>query len=53
VVATPWDDLDDLIRVANNTRYGLGAGIFTTNLSTAHRVADRLQAGNVWINTTA
>jgi len=51
VVATPWDDLDDLIRVANNTRYGLGAGIFTTNLSKAHRVADRLQAGNVWINT--
>lgn len=51
LVATPWEDLDDLIRLANDTRYGLGAGIFTTNLSTAHRVADRLQAGNVWVNT--
>ncbi|MCZ8133177.1 MAG: aldehyde dehydrogenase family protein [Steroidobacteraceae bacterium] len=51
LVATPWEDLDDLIRLANDTRYGLGAGVFTTNLSTAHRVADRLQAGNVWVNT--
>ena len=50
LVATPWTDLDDLIRIANSTRYGLGAGIFTSNLSIAHKVADRLQAGSVWIN---
>jgi acyl-CoA reductase-like NAD-dependent aldehyde dehydrogenase len=50
VIATPWSDLDDLIRIANDTRYGLGAGIYTSNLSVAHKVADRLQAGNVWIN---
>jgi len=50
LVATPWDDLDDLIKSANDTRYGLGAGIFTTHLSKAHRVAERLQAGNVWVN---
>jgi len=50
VIATPWSDLDDLIRVANDTRYGLGSGIYTSNLSMAHKVADRLQAGNVWIN---
>jgi phenylacetaldehyde dehydrogenase len=50
VVATPWDDLDDLVRIANDTRYGLGAGIYTSNLSKAHRVAARLQSGSVWIN---
>jgi len=50
LVATPWENLDDLIKSANGTRYGLGAGVFTTNLSKAHRVAERLQAGNVWVN---
>jgi acyl-CoA reductase-like NAD-dependent aldehyde dehydrogenase len=37
LVATPWEDLDDLIRLANDTRYGLGAGIFTTNLDRVPR----------------
>jgi len=36
---------------ANNSKYGLGAGIWTQNLSRAHQVAARLQSGLVWVNT--
>ncbi|MBF7014727.1 aldehyde dehydrogenase family protein [Novosphingobium resinovorum] len=50
LVATPVDDIDDLVRAANDTRYGLGAGIYTTDVNKAHLTAARLQAGNVWIN---
>lgn len=50
LVATPVDDLDEIIRLANDTRYGLGAGVYTTDVNKAHLVADRLQAGNVWVN---
>lgn len=50
LVATPIDDIDELVRAANDTRYGLGAGIYTTDVNKAHLVADRLQAGSVWIN---
>lgn len=39
------------VTLANTSKYGLGAGIWTTNLSRAHRVADSIQAGLVWINT--
>lgn len=41
----------EAIRRANNTRFGLGAGIITRDLSRAHRVADQLEAGNIWINS--
>ena len=44
-------DEAEAIARANDTQYGLGAGIITENLSRAHRVADHLQAGNVWINS--
>lgn len=51
VTATPFKELDDeLIRRANDTNYGLAAGIFTQDISKAHRVASQLQAGTVWIN---
>jgi len=50
LVATPFDDFDELSAVANATNYGLGAGIFTTNLNNAHRLAARIDAGNVWVN---
>lgn len=50
VVATPFDDLDEVAALGNDTNYGLGAGIFTSDLGTAHVLADRLQAGNVWVN---
>ena len=42
---------DEAIKRANDTEFGLGAGLITSDLSRAHRVADALQAGNIWINT--
>ncbi len=44
-------DEDEVVRRANDTQYGLSAGLFTRDLARAHRVAARLQAGTVWINT--
>ena len=46
-----YDDEDEVIRRANDTRYGLAAGVLTENLSRAHRVIHQLQAGICWINT--
>jgi len=46
-----FDDEEEAIARANATHFGLGAGLFTRDLSRAHRVADQLEAGNVWINT--
>ncbi|HEX8682846.1 MAG TPA: aldehyde dehydrogenase family protein [Ardenticatenaceae bacterium] len=50
VAVTPFDDLEEVVSRANNTDYGLAAGVWTTNLSKAHRLADALQAGTVWVN---
>ncbi|MBK3635517.1 aldehyde dehydrogenase [Streptomyces sp. MBT97] len=49
----PFDDEDEAVALANSTPYGLAAGVQTGNLARAHRVADRLQAGIVWINDWA
>lgn len=46
----PFEDEDDVITRANNTPYGLAAGVFTNDLKRAHRVTDQLQAGICWIN---
>jgi len=46
-----FDDVDDGIRLANNTIYGLAAGIWTRDIQKAHRVARAVRAGTVWINT--
>lgn len=51
VCAMPFDDADDILKRANNTDYGLAAGLWTSNLSKAHRFASALQAGTIWINT--
>ena len=51
VAAMPFADLDDLAAQANDTVYGLAAGIWTQNLSDAHKLAKRLKAGTVHINT--
>jgi acyl-CoA reductase-like NAD-dependent aldehyde dehydrogenase len=48
---TPFDEDDEVVRLANGTPYGLAAGFWTNNLNRAHRLARRLQAGTVWINT--
>ena len=50
VVAEPFSDVADLVRRANQTQYGLAAGIWTRDISKAHRIADDLRAGTVWIN---
>jgi aldehyde dehydrogenase (NAD+) len=46
-----FDDEDEAVALANETIYGLAAGIWTRDVKTAHRVARRVQAGTVWINT--
>jgi len=51
VTAMPFKDIDgDLVEQANNTIYGLAAGIWTKDLSKAHSLAAKLKAGTVWIN---
>ncbi len=50
VTAIPYKDMDELLRHANNSVYGLAAGIWTQDISKAHRLADALRAGTVWIN---
>lgn len=47
----PFDDEEEAIRIANDTQYGLGAGIWTNNVARSHRVAHRIKAGSVFINT--
>jgi phenylacetaldehyde dehydrogenase len=50
LVAAPFTDLDQIARVANDSDYGLGAGIWTKDISKAHALAKKLRAGTVWIN---
>ncbi len=50
VVAAPFETLDQIATVANDTDYGLGAGIWTRDISKAHALAKKIRAGTVWIN---
>jgi phenylacetaldehyde dehydrogenase len=50
VVAAPFSDLDEIAAQANDTEYGLGAGIWTRDISKAHALAKKIRAGTVWIN---
>jgi aminomuconate-semialdehyde/2-hydroxymuconate-6-semialdehyde dehydrogenase len=49
-VVNRFESEDEVVALANDTRYGLNAMLFTENLSRAHRVASRLRAGTVWVN---
>ena len=51
VTIMPFDTEEEVLMMANSTQYGLSATIWTSNLKRAHRVADRVQAGIVWINS--
>jgi acyl-CoA reductase-like NAD-dependent aldehyde dehydrogenase len=47
----PFDTEQDAVRLANDTPFGLAAGVWTRDLARAHRVAHRIDAGTVWVNT--
>ena len=46
----PWDEYDSMIELANSVDLGLTASVWTNDLDLAHRTAERLDAGYVWIN---
>lgn len=50
VVAMPYDDLDQVAAWANDTPYGLGASIWSNDLSKVHRLIPKIKAGTVWVN---
>ncbi|KIW66372.1 hypothetical protein PV04_05708 [Phialophora macrospora] len=51
-VVVPFQDEEEAISLANDTDYGLGAAVFTTNIERGHRVAAKIEAGMVWINSS-
>ena len=51
VALIPFTDEDEVIKLANDTKYGLAATFFTTNSSRVHRVAPQLEAGIIWVNS--
>ncbi|TIN11520.1 aldehyde dehydrogenase family protein [Mesorhizobium sp.] len=51
ISALPFDTLAEAVERANNTPYGLAAGVFTRNVATAHQLSRKIRAGSVWVNT--
>ena len=51
LAAMPFETEEEAVELANATRFGLAAGVWTRDVKRAHRVARRIQAGTVWINT--
>ncbi|MDH6622623.1 acyl-CoA reductase-like NAD-dependent aldehyde dehydrogenase [Streptomyces sp. LBL] len=47
----PFKDEDEAVTLANDSRYGLGAGVWTSDIGRALRMADRIRSGTVWVNT--
>jgi phenylacetaldehyde dehydrogenase len=50
LVAQRFDEIDEVIRQANDTPYGLAASVWSSDLSTVHRIVPKLRAGTVWVN---
>ncbi|WP_019240968.1 MULTISPECIES: aldehyde dehydrogenase family protein [Bacillus] len=50
-VVIPFDTEEEALTIANDTAYGLGAGVWTSNLERAHRMIRSIESGNVWVNT--
>jgi phenylacetaldehyde dehydrogenase len=50
LVAQRFDELDEVVRQANDTPYGLGASLWSNDVSTVHRLVPKLKAGTVWVN---
>ncbi|WP_100633755.1 aldehyde dehydrogenase family protein [Pseudomonas qingdaonensis] len=50
LVAIPFDDMDEAIRLANDSAYGLGASIWSNDLAQVHRMVPRIKSGSVWVN---
>ena len=51
LVALPYDSIEEVARRANDTEYGLAAGIWTRDIATVHHLAALLRAGDIWVNT--
>lgn len=51
VTITPFDEEEEVLRYANSVEYGLSATVWTENVNRAHRVAEKLESGIVWVNT--
>lgn len=51
LAALPFDDVEEAVRDANDSPYGLAASVWSNNLSAVHRIVPRLKAGTVWVNT--
>jgi len=53
LVASAFDDIDEVISSSNDSEYGLAAGVWSESTSNALRLANRIKAGTVWINSHA
>ncbi len=51
VTITPFETEEEVLNFANSVEYGLSATVWTENLSRAHRVAERLESGIIWVNS--
>lgn len=51
VTLTPFETESDVVEMANSTRYGLAASLWTTDINRAHRVSKQIESGIVWVNT--